>query len=104
MKKILSVFFIPLFALMFSANVKAESLTLGWAAWDPANALVELSKEFTAETGIENILKRTQAVCLKAAQANDDHVDRNSLSTEMEAMFIEAQVISQLFNRVNGKG
>jgi multiple sugar transport system substrate-binding protein len=53
MKKILSVFFIPLFALMFSANVKAESLTLGWAAWDPANALVELSKEFTAETGIE---------------------------------------------------
>ena len=53
MKKILSVFFIPLFALMFSTNVKAESLTLGWAAWDPANALVELSKEFTAETGIE---------------------------------------------------
>ena len=40
MKKILSVFFIPLFALMFSTNVKAESLTLGWAAWDPANALV----------------------------------------------------------------
>jgi len=38
---------------MFSTNVKAESLTLGWAAWDPANALVELSKEFTAETGIE---------------------------------------------------
>ena len=53
MKKILSVFFIPVFALMFSSNVKAESLTLGWAAWDPANALVELSKEFTAETGIE---------------------------------------------------
>ena len=28
-------------------------LTLCWAAWDPANALVELSKDFTAETGIE---------------------------------------------------
>ena len=30
----------------------AEDLTLCWAAWDPANALVELSKDFTAETGI----------------------------------------------------
>jgi multiple sugar transport system substrate-binding protein len=29
-----------------------EDLTLCWAAWDPANALVELSKDFTAETGI----------------------------------------------------
>ena len=53
MKKILSIFIVPVFALFFSLNVKAESLTLGWAAWDPANALVELSKEFTAETGIE---------------------------------------------------
>src|SRR3954465_2178986 len=30
-----------------------EKITLGWAAWDPANALVELSKDFTKETGIE---------------------------------------------------
>ena len=30
----------------------AEELTLCWAAWDPANALVELSKDFSAETGI----------------------------------------------------
>jgi multiple sugar transport system substrate-binding protein len=29
-----------------------DSLTLCWAAWDPANALVELSKDFTAESGI----------------------------------------------------
>ncbi|MGS4944829.1 ABC transporter substrate-binding protein [Meridianimarinicoccus sp. RP-17] len=29
----------------------AEELTLCWAAWDPANALVELSKEFEAESG-----------------------------------------------------
>jgi len=29
----------------------AEELTLCWAAWDPANALVELSKDFEAETG-----------------------------------------------------
>ena len=57
-----------------------------------------------AATGIENILKRTQEVSLEAAQANDDHIDRTGLSTEMEAMFIEAQIISQLFTRVNGKG
>lgn len=30
---------------------KAADLTLCWAAWDPANALVELSKEFEAESG-----------------------------------------------------
>ena len=29
----------------------AEELTLCWAAWDPANALVELSKEFEADSG-----------------------------------------------------
>jgi multiple sugar transport system substrate-binding protein len=29
----------------------AEDLTLCWAAWDPANALVELSKDFEAESG-----------------------------------------------------
>jgi len=29
---------------------KADQLTLCWAAWDPANALVELSKDFTAKT------------------------------------------------------
>jgi tetratricopeptide (TPR) repeat protein len=57
-----------------------------------------------AETGIENILKRTQEVSLQAAQANDDHTDRTSLPTEMEAMFIEAQIISQLATRLNGKG
>jgi tetratricopeptide (TPR) repeat protein len=55
------------------------------------------------ETGIENILKRTQEVSLQAAKANDDHTDRASLSTEMEAMFIEAQIISQLVTRLNGK-
>src|ERR1044071_3699133 len=31
---------------------ESKPLTLCWAAWDPANALVELSKDFTAKTGI----------------------------------------------------
>ena len=30
-----------------------KQITLCWAAWDPANALVELSKDFTARTGIK---------------------------------------------------
>ena len=29
-----------------------KEITLCWAAWDPANALVELSKDFTTSTGI----------------------------------------------------
>ena len=34
------------------APAQTKSLTLCWAAWDPANALVELSKDFTAKSGI----------------------------------------------------
>ena len=36
-----------------SAQAEGKSLTLCWAAWDPANALVELDKDFTKATGIE---------------------------------------------------
>ncbi|MEJ8848795.1 extracellular solute-binding protein [Variovorax rhizosphaerae] len=38
-----------------SANVQAQdkTITLCWAAWDPANALVELSKDFTAKSGVK---------------------------------------------------
>lgn len=32
-------------------SAQAEDLTLCWAAWDPANALVELSKDFEAQSG-----------------------------------------------------
>src|SRR3954469_19073965 len=39
-------------ALAPSARAQSKQLTLCWAAWDPANALVELSKDFTAKTGI----------------------------------------------------
>jgi multiple sugar transport system substrate-binding protein len=42
-------------AFVFAAPARAQDkqLTLCWAAWDPANALVELSKDFTAKTGIK---------------------------------------------------
>ncbi|MGJ8530580.1 MAG: ABC transporter substrate-binding protein [Alphaproteobacteria bacterium] len=34
-----------------TSSVQAADLTLCWAAWDPANALVEMSKEFEAQSG-----------------------------------------------------
>jgi multiple sugar transport system substrate-binding protein len=36
-----------------AAQAQNKQLTLCWAAWDPANALVELSKDFTAQTGVQ---------------------------------------------------
>ncbi|MDR7123731.1 extracellular solute-binding protein [Pseudotabrizicola sp. 4114] len=43
-------------ATVLTANVasaQSNELTLCWAAWDPANALVELSKDFEAQSGIK---------------------------------------------------
>jgi multiple sugar transport system substrate-binding protein len=40
-------------ALIGQAEAQDKQLTLCWAAWDPANALTELSKDFTAQSGIE---------------------------------------------------
>ena len=56
MKKIrfftVATLLLTLFA--FNAAQAADKfITLGWAAWDPANALVELSKDFTKQTGIK---------------------------------------------------
>jgi len=36
-----------------AAQAQDKTITLCWAAWDPANALVELSKDFTAKTGVK---------------------------------------------------
>ncbi|MCV3767736.1 ABC transporter substrate-binding protein [Rhizobium sp. TRM95796] len=38
-------------SLTGATAAKADELTLCWAAWDPANALVELSKDFEAKSG-----------------------------------------------------
>jgi multiple sugar transport system substrate-binding protein len=38
-------------AIATPVQAQGKSLTLCWAAWDPANALVELGKDFTAKTG-----------------------------------------------------
>jgi multiple sugar transport system substrate-binding protein len=35
-----------------AVEAQDKELTLCWAAWDPANALAELGKDFTAESGI----------------------------------------------------
>ena len=42
---------LSLAATALSTPAQADDLTLCWAAWDPANALVELSKDFEAESG-----------------------------------------------------
>ena len=39
-------------AMTGPAHAQGKTITLCWAAWDPANALVELSKDFTAKSGI----------------------------------------------------
>ncbi|GAB4166979.1 MAG: extracellular solute-binding protein [Thalassobaculales bacterium] len=39
-------------AAPMEARAQGKTLTLCWAAWDPANALVELSKDFTAKSGV----------------------------------------------------
>ena len=36
-------------AVHAQAKAGGKTITLCWAAWDPANALVELSKDFTAQ-------------------------------------------------------
>lgn len=53
MKQRLLKHLIVLLAGSFFLSAQAQSLTLCWAAWDPANALAELSKDFTAETGTQ---------------------------------------------------
>lgn len=44
---------VALAAALPAAHAQDKQLTLCWAAWDPANALVELSKDFTARTGVQ---------------------------------------------------
>jgi multiple sugar transport system substrate-binding protein len=36
-----------------ASHAQEKTITLCWAAWDPANALVELSKDFTAKSGVK---------------------------------------------------
>jgi len=49
--KLASVGVLSLAAATLSTASQADDLTLCWAAWDPANALVELSKDFEAQSG-----------------------------------------------------
>src|SRR5258705_4263832 len=45
--------FATMLAFSPAVQAQAKTITLCWAAWDPANALVELSKDFTTKTGIQ---------------------------------------------------
>jgi len=55
MRKLASASFLLACALSApnAASAQSKQITLCWAAWDPANALVQLSKDFTAKTGIQ---------------------------------------------------
>ncbi|PKP67991.1 MAG: ABC transporter substrate-binding protein, partial [Alphaproteobacteria bacterium HGW-Alphaproteobacteria-5] len=46
-----SVSALALLGAGLAGSAGAEELTLCWAAWDPANALVELSKDYEAQSG-----------------------------------------------------
>jgi multiple sugar transport system substrate-binding protein len=48
-----SLLLLPATTIALPTAAQAETITLCWAAWDPANALVELSKDFTTESGID---------------------------------------------------
>lgn len=54
MKKLTKAAVASVVAAAATTGVQAQDneITLCWAAWDPANALVELSKDFTDSTGI----------------------------------------------------
>jgi multiple sugar transport system substrate-binding protein len=49
--KLASVSALTIAAGSVAGTAQADDLTLCWAAWDPANALVELSKEFETQSG-----------------------------------------------------
>ncbi|MEQ9326583.1 MAG: extracellular solute-binding protein [Rhodospirillales bacterium] len=51
LKKIATVLSVATVAALQAPAAKADDLTLCWAAWDPANALIELSKDFEAKSG-----------------------------------------------------
>ena len=55
MKKLTKAAIASVVAAAATTGVQAQDneITLCWAAWDPANALVELSKDFTDSTGID---------------------------------------------------
>lgn len=52
-KKLMAVTALAMGTGLMTNAAQAQQLTLCWAAWDPANALVELSKEFEAQSGID---------------------------------------------------
>ncbi len=51
LKSFLAASTMSVVALFSSSAAQSEELTLCWAAWDPANALVELSKDFEGKSG-----------------------------------------------------
>ena len=62
--------------LSTQAVAQEKTITLCWAAWDPANALIELSKDYEAQSGntmtngaanSARIASKSNSVCISAA-------------------------------------
>jgi multiple sugar transport system substrate-binding protein len=54
MPALASIAFASAFSLgVTTTQAQEKTITLCWAAWDPANALVELSKDFTAQSKVK---------------------------------------------------
>ena len=49
--RLLAATAVPTLSAIAATGARADELTLCWAAWDPANALIELSKDFEAKSG-----------------------------------------------------
>ena len=61
------------------AAAQDQELTLCWAAWDPANALVELSKDFTTASGINDELRVRALAELRRPHAQRAELRRQAL-------------------------
>ena len=55
--KLLGLLAAAVFALAGKAAVAADTLTILWAEWDPANYLQELVKDYEKQTGVKVVVE-----------------------------------------------
>ena len=73
-------------------RAEAADLTLCWAAWDPANALVELSKDFTAQTGIDDEVRVRAVAELRRPHAQRAEFRRQALRSDDRRLAVDRRL------------
>src|SRR6195256_6963565 len=58
-RKLLGILAAAVFALAGKSVLAADTLTILWAEWDPANYLQELVKDYEKETGVKVVVETT---------------------------------------------